>query len=141
MTSIYGLMIAKRKSSIWELWQQGRPMSFIAAAIEKPPATVFSYLLYYGGIEPRTRSRRLDALSFDEREFISRSPARGGSMRSIVKDLNRAPSSISREIARNGGVNGYWATLAGLCIRARSLRKARKPIQVNNGTYLGSGGF
>jgi len=70
-------------------------MSFIAAAIEKPPATVFSYLLYCGGIEPRTRSRRLDALSFDEREFMSRSLARGGSMRSIAKDLNRAPSSIS----------------------------------------------
>jgi hypothetical protein len=41
MTSIYGPMTPKRKSRIWELWQQGRPMSFIAADIEKPPATVF----------------------------------------------------------------------------------------------------
>lgn len=48
-------------------------MTFNAADIEKPPATVFSYLLYHGGIEPRTRSCRPDALSFDEREFISRS--------------------------------------------------------------------
>ena len=87
-------------------------MSFIAADIEKPPATVFSYLLYHGGIEPRTRARRPDALSFDEREFISRSLARGDSMRSIARDLNRAPSSISREIARNGGVNRYRAALA-----------------------------
>jgi hypothetical protein len=65
MTSIYGPMTAKRKSRIWELWKQGRPMSFIAAGIEKPPATVFFYLLYHGGIEPRTRSRRPDALSLD----------------------------------------------------------------------------
>ncbi len=70
-------------------------MSFIAADIEKPPATVFSYLLYHGGIEPRTRIRRPDALSLDERELISRGLARGDSMRSIAKDLNRAASSIS----------------------------------------------
>jgi len=87
-------------------------MSLIAADIEKPPATVFAYLLYNGGIEPRTRSRRPDALSFDDRELISRSLARGDSMRSIAKDLNRAASSISQDIARNGGVNRYRATLA-----------------------------
>ena len=44
-------------------------MSFITADIGKPPATVFSYLLYLGGIEPRTGGRRPDALSFDEREL------------------------------------------------------------------------
>ena len=87
-------------------------MSFIAADIEKPPATVFSYLRHHGGIEPRTRVRRPDALSLDERELISRGLARGDSMRSIAKDLNRAASSISREIARNGGVNRYQAALA-----------------------------
>ena len=55
----------------------------------------FSYLLYHGGTEPRTRIRRPDALSLDERELISRGLARGDSMRSIAKDLNRAASSIS----------------------------------------------
>lgn len=112
MTGIYGPMTPRRKARIWELWRQGWPMSFIAADIEKPPATVFSYLLYHGGIEPRMRARRPDALSFDEREFISRSLARGDSMRSIARDLNRAPSSISREISRDGGVKRYRAALA-----------------------------
>ena len=51
-------------------------MSFIAADIEKPPATVFSYLLYHGGIEPRTQIHRPDALSLNERELISRGLAR-----------------------------------------------------------------
>ena len=58
MTSTYGPMTPARKSRIWELWREGMPMSFIAADIEKPPATVFSYLLYQGGMEPRTRARR-----------------------------------------------------------------------------------
>jgi hypothetical protein len=112
MTSIYSPMTPKRKSRIWELWQQGRPMSYIAADIEKPPATVFYYLPYHGGIEPRTRVRRPGALSLDLRESISRSLARGDSIRSIARDLNRAASSISREIAWNGGVNRYRASLA-----------------------------
>jgi len=98
-------------------------MSFIAADIEKPPATVFSYLLYHGGIEPRTRIRRPDALSLDERELISRGLARGDSMRSIAKDLNRAASSISREIARNGGINRYRAALAEKAF----LKRAKRP--------------
>ena len=80
MTGTYGPMTPARKSRIWELWREGRPMSFIAADIEKPPTTVFSYLLYHGGMEPRTRARRPGALSFDERETISRSLARGDSM-------------------------------------------------------------
>ena len=98
-------------------------MSFIAADIEKPPATVFSYLLYHGGIEPRARIRRPDALSLDERELISRGLARGDSMRSIAKDLNRAASSISREIARNGGINRYRAALAEKAF----LKRAKRP--------------
>ena len=109
-------------------------MSFIAADIEKPPATVFSCLLYHGGIEPGTRSRRPDALSFDERELISHSLARGDSMRSIAKDLNRAPSSISREIARNGGVNRYRAALAEKAFLKRD--KRLKPLLLSENTSL-----
>lgn len=134
MTSIYGPMTLERKSRIWDLWRQGRPISLIAADIQKPAATVFSYLLYHGGIEPRTRSRRPDALSFDEREFISRSLARGDSMRTIAKALNRAPSSISREIARNGGVNRYQAALAEKAFLKHAKRP--KPMLLAENTKL-----
>jgi len=109
-------------------------MSFIAADIEKPPATVFSYLLYHGGIEPRTRIRRPDALSLDERELISRGLARGDSMRSIAKDLNRAASSISREIARNGGINRYRAAPAEKAFLKRAKRP--KPLLLSENTML-----
>lgn len=98
-------------------------MSFIAADIDKPPATVFSYLLYHGGIEPRIRVRRANVLSFDERELISRGLARGDSMRAIAQTLDRAPSSISREIARNGGASRYRAALAEKAF----LKRAKRP--------------
>jgi IS30 family transposase len=105
MTNVYGPMTPERKSRIWELWRQGQPMSFIAGDINKPPATVYSYLLYHGGIEPGSRIRRLGALSFEERELISRGLACGKSIRNIARDIDRAPSTVSREISRNGGVN------------------------------------
>jgi IS30 family transposase len=87
-------------------------MSFIAGDIEKPPATVYSYLLYHGGIEPHRRIRRRGSLSFEEREAISRGLAGGLAMRRIAQDLGRAPSTISREISRNGGPGKYRASLA-----------------------------
>ena len=49
MVSVYGAMTHERKARIWQLWRQGRPMSEIARVIEKPPATVYSYLLYHAG--------------------------------------------------------------------------------------------
>ena len=50
MTSVYGGMTNERKERIWHLWLQGFPMSDIARDIAKPPATVYSYLFYHGGM-------------------------------------------------------------------------------------------
>lgn len=60
MTSVYGAMTDKRKARIWQLWRQGRSMIDIARDIVKPAATVYSYLLYHGGVEPRERICRED---------------------------------------------------------------------------------
>jgi len=43
----------QKKAVIWNKWGNGIPMIEIARAIEKPPATIFSYLRYHGGIQPR----------------------------------------------------------------------------------------
>jgi len=87
-------------------------MSHIAQAIKKPPATVYSYLLHHGGIEPKTRVRRSNCLSFEERESISPGIASGLSMRAIARDISRNLSTICREITRNGGLMRYRASLA-----------------------------
>ena len=72
MDKNYGPMTDERKTRIWKLWRQGLPMSDIAKDIVKPPATVYSYLLYHGGIEPSARTPRAECLSFDDRATISR---------------------------------------------------------------------
>jgi IS30 family transposase len=51
-------------------------------------------------------------LSLAEREEISRGVVAGHSLRSIAASLRRAPSTISREINRNGGRQPYRANMA-----------------------------
>jgi IS30 family transposase len=51
-------------------------------------------------------------LSLAEREEISRGLATGESLRSIAASLSRAPSTVSREVSRNGGRRRYRAGTA-----------------------------
>jgi IS30 family transposase len=128
MGSIHGAMTDERKARIWQLWRQGRPMSEIAREISKPPATVYSYLLYHGGIPLRPQSRRAECLTFEERENISRSLASGESLRQIARNLSRSPSTISRELSRNGGRDQYRASFAEKAFVKRSARP--KPLRL-----------
>lgn len=57
----------------------------------------------------RRATRR--ALTLSEREEISRGLRAQLSLRSIARQLRRAPSTISREVRRIGGRIGYRATL------------------------------
>jgi IS30 family transposase len=52
------------------------------------------------------------ALTLAEREEVSRAVVAGHSIRSIATSLGRAPSTISREIKRNGGQECYRASQA-----------------------------
>lgn len=123
MVRIYGAMTAERKSRVWDLWRKGTPMSSIARDVAKPPATVFSYLLYLGGIMSRTRTRRAECLSTEERESISRGLAGGASCRAIGRELSRSASTISREVRRNGGPAKYRAYDA----EKQFLKRGRRP--------------
>ena len=131
MVSVYAAMTHERKERIWELWQRGSPMSDIAREIGKPSATVYSYLLYHGGIPPRPKIRRANCLSFEERETISRGLASGHSLRHISRDLGRSASTVSREIARNGGSASYRASLGEKAFIRRSKRPERLVLEEN----------
>lgn len=120
-----------RKEVIWREWKKGSPMSLIARVLEKPPATVFSYLLYHGGIQPRTRCRRSSSLSMEEREEISRGLANNTSVRTMAQRLNRSASTISREINRNGGVASYRAIEAEKSAWKRAMRPKACHLAVN----------
>ena len=101
---------AAQKSEIWDRWQRGESMSSIGRLFERESSSVYSMISPTGGIRPATRKRSRLALSLSEREEISRGIVQGLSMRSISDQLGRSPSTISRELKRNGGVASYRAT-------------------------------
>lgn len=113
----------EQRSELWRRWKQGESMSAIARALSKPPPSVFSVLSANGGIAPPPRSRSPLALSLAEREEISRGIASGWSMRAIARSIGRAPSTVSRELARHRGREEYRAADAD----ARAWNGARRP--------------
>ena len=100
------------KALMWDRWQKGDSLEKIAQLFDRTHSSVAVILRRTGGIRPpkRTRSRR--ALSLAEREEISRGVVTGRSLRSIAASLNRAASTVSREITRNGGRRYYRANVA-----------------------------
>ena len=119
-------MVRFSQSDREEFWRRiaaGESAARIAASMGRYPSAVRSLQLATGGIIPAPRSRSERHLSAAEREEISRGLATGESMRSIARRLGRAPSSVSRDIARNGGPRHYRAQAAD----RRSWRPARRP--------------
>ena len=101
-----------QKEELWRRWHNGESLSDIGRALGKHPASVFGVLRLYGGFMPLKRSRSERALTLAEREEISRGISSGQSMREIARNLGRSPSTISREIGRNGGLLKYRAHFA-----------------------------
>ncbi|MDH6249857.1 IS30 family transposase [Polynucleobacter sphagniphilus] len=100
---------ATQKDLMWERWKKGDSLQQIAQLFDRHHSAVQRILAESGGIRPPERTRSRLALTLDEREAISRGLASGQSMRSIATELGRSPSTISREIGRNGGPKSYRA--------------------------------
>ena len=94
---------AAQRSESWDRWQAGEPMSSIGRRFDRESSSVFSVISPTGGIRPPDRHRAKQALSPSEREEISRWLSMRCSLRSIARHLGRSPSTISREVQRNGG--------------------------------------
>lgn len=99
----------KQKSEMWDRWQLGESMSSIGRHFNRASSSVFPHLAQFGGIRPPQRRRSRYAFSLMEREEISRGLVAQQSLRSIAQSLNRSPSTISREVRRNGGRQTYRA--------------------------------
>src|SRR5436305_215081 len=101
----------KQRVELWERWKSGQCIADIARALERRNKSgVYRVLALNGGIAPGPRRRAQQALKLEEREEISRGIAAGHSIRHIAKSLGRAPSTVSRELARNGGTTAYRAS-------------------------------
>jgi len=101
-----------QKAVMWEHWRKGESLQHIAELFDRNHSSIQEILSRTGGIQPPSRRRSRLALTAAEREEISRAVVSGTSMREVAAKLGRAPSTISREITRNGGLEGYRANQA-----------------------------
>ena len=108
---------------IWARRKAGESVSSIARQLNRNVATIFRWLSLKGGIVPPERKRSRRQLALRERVNISCGLAAGWSIRRIAEQLGRAPSTVSREISRNGGSEGY----SGVDADDRALDEAHRP--------------
>lgn len=111
-----------QKAQMWSRWQQGESLHEIARLFDRFHTSVRGILAESGGIRPPPRRRSSRVLSLAEREEISRGVVAGHSIRSIAAALKRAPSTVSREIRRNEGRDGYRASHADQAAWDRACR-------------------
>ncbi len=100
------------KAMMWDRWQKGESLNSIARHFDRHHSAIQGILCRTGGIRPPERRRSEMTLSPREREDISRGVVAGQSLRWIAASLGRAPSTVSREINRNGGRRRYRASCA-----------------------------
>lgn len=113
---------AEQRAEIWDRWQRGESMSSIGRRFDRESSSVFSVISPTGGIRPADRKRSSQVLSLNEREEISRGLSIKQSLRAIARQLGRSPSTISREVRRNGGTADYRAAASDQAAWDRALR-------------------
>ena len=106
-----GFTTAER-TEMWDRWQRGESLRAIGRAFGKPSSSIYFQISPLGGIRPPPRRRSRQALTLLEREEISRGIVAQHSIRSIALLLGRSPSTVSREVRRNGGYDHYRASRA-----------------------------
>ena len=114
---------SEETTELWERYRRGESLKSIGRMFERESGAIYGVLARTGGIEPPPRKRSRLALTLADREEISRGLAIGLSFRQIAVSIGRAPSTISREINRNGGRARYRATGA----EERMMLETRRP--------------
>jgi DNA-binding CsgD family transcriptional regulator len=113
----------QEQDEVWARWRQGESLRLIARRLGKRGPSVRAFVLQTGGVQRHPPRRAKRCLSMAEREEVSRGVAAGEPCRQIAARLGRAPSTVSRELARNGGRHRYRAQAAD----AAAFRRAQRP--------------
>jgi DNA-binding CsgD family transcriptional regulator len=113
---------AVEQDELWVRWRQGESLRLIARRLDKRGPSIRAFALQTGGVQQRPPKRAARSLTAAEREEISRGVAGGDSSRAIGRRLGRAPSTVSRELARNGGRSRYRAQRADAAADRRAAR-------------------
>jgi IS30 family transposase len=120
------------KRDVWRRWKAGQTLHEIGRDYDKPHTSIRAVLLPRGGIPPIVRRRSRLALTLAEREDISRGIASGSPLREIARRLDRATSTVSREVSRHGGRPAYRAHEADDQAWDSALRPKRCLLAVNH---------
>ena len=123
---------AEQRALMWDRYQKGDSLHTIARLFDRHHPSVAGIISKTGGIRPAERKRSRHALTFSEREEISRGIAVGLSIRSIAKQIIRSPSTVSREINRNGGYHQYRANKAEQAAWDRARRPKPCKLAISN---------
>ena len=123
---------AAEKTELWDRWKRGESLKAIGRAFGKESSSIYFLVAPHGGFRPAERRRSRLALTLAEREVISRGVTARRSARSIAKLLGRSPSTVSREMGRNGGCDRYRATVADENAWARSRRAKCCKLAINS---------
>jgi hypothetical protein len=126
----FGLSVIEKRD-MWRRWKAGQSLHEIGRAFDKPHTSIRCLLLPRGGIPPAARRRSRLALTLAEREDISRGIASGSSLCEIASRLDRATSTVSREVSRHGGLPVYRAHEADDQAWDSALRPKRCLLAVN----------
>jgi hypothetical protein len=121
----------EQQELIWAMWRRGDPIREMERALGETLPRIRRYLRQSGGIPPIPRQRRTDHLTLADREEISRGIAAGLSARSIAGRIDRPSSTVSREIARNGGRDAHRALVADAAAFERARRPKLSKLAVN----------
>lgn len=112
-----------QRAALWARFTAGDTLAEIAGALGRHPGTVQNVVQAAGGVAPRARRRAAWALTASERETIARLVETGAGVCAMARGLGRAPSTVSRELARNGGRAQYRAVAA----EGRAWQQAARP--------------
>ncbi len=123
----YGLT-DEQQAEVWQRWRTGQSLRSVARDLGAPPRHVRRYLARTGGVRQRPPARSARHLSHGEREEVSRGIAAGWSLRRIAEALGRSHSTVSREVARNGGRDAYRARDADTAAFVRARRPKRSKL-------------
>jgi IS30 family transposase len=119
-----GLSVGQ-KEELWQRWKDGESLSEIGRALGKHAASIHGVVRLKGGFAPVPRRRSRLALTLEEREEVSRGIAADASIREIAATIDRAPSTVSRELCRNHGRRRYRAAQADAMAWDRTCRPKR----------------
>ena len=111
------------RAEVWRRRAEGEPIPVIARQMGRARETVWKVVVATGGIPPKAPQRSRRELTVGEREELSRGLALGESCRALARRLGRVPSTVSREVRRNGGRRSYRAAAADVA----AVRRRRRP--------------